>query len=87
MANTFKKLEDDILEKEIRHDEEVINRKRNDENVHEMDEAHFDKSKMMKDLREHEIHHDERVIEKKMEKAEEHEEKVRVNEQKINDKD
>lgn len=59
MAETFKKLEDEVLEKEVRHDENVIDAKRGDIMEHEV-QIKDDKSKMMKDLHEHEIKHDEK---------------------------
>lgn len=82
MAHEFKKLEDDILEKEIRHDEDVIDRKRGDMNVHEADNEKSD-NKFMDDLRGKEIAHDEKVIARKEKDAARHEEKLRENEQEL----
>lgn len=84
MADEFKKMEDAVLEKVIRHDENVIDAKRGDINEHEV-ELKDDKTKIMKDIREEEIKHDERVIARKEKDAGKHEEKVKENEQKIND--
>lgn len=82
MAHLFKKLEDDVLEAEVRHDERKIADKREDMNEHELEES-YDKSDLMKDLRSSEIHHDEKVMEKKAEDAAKHEEKLKANEQAI----
>ncbi len=85
MADTFKKLEDDVLEKEVRHDENVIDAKRGDIEVHE-DQIADDKTKFMKDLHEHEIKHDEKVIERKEHDAEKHDAHLKENEQEIEGK-
>ncbi len=83
MADELKKFEDKILSDEIRHDEKVIENKREDINEHEIEKAD-DKSKFMKDLREDEIKHDGKVIERKEKAAEKHEAKIKENEQEIN---
>lgn len=85
MADTMKKFEDDILEKEIRHEEDVIDRKRDDINVHE-DQIADDKTKFMKDLHKDEIKHDEKVIERKEHEAEKHDAHLKENEQEIEGK-
>ncbi|MEY8380524.1 hypothetical protein [Ileibacterium valens] len=85
MAETFKKLEDEVLEKEVRHDENVIDAKRGDIMEHEV-QIKDDKSKMMKDLHEHEIKHDEKVIERKEHDAEKHDAHLKENEQEIEGK-
>lgn len=82
MAHEFEKMEADVLEKEIRHDEDVIDAKRGDLNMHEAENDH-DSSKFMKDLHNEEIKHDEKVIDRKEERAEKHEEKLKETEQKI----
>lgn len=82
MADDFKKFEDKVLSAEVRHDERVIERKREDENLHKVEESH-DKNKCLKDLREHEMKHDEKVIERKEQAAAKHEEKIKENEQDI----
>ncbi|WP_294730119.1 hypothetical protein [uncultured Faecalibaculum sp.] len=84
MADEFKKMEDDILEKELRHDENKIDDKRSDIADHEA-QIREDKTKFMKDIHAEEIKHDERVIARKENDAERHEEKIKENEQKIND--
>lgn len=84
-AETFKKLEDEVLEKEVRHDENVIDAKRGDIMEHEV-QIKDDKSKMMKDLHEHEIKHDEKVIERKEHDAEKHDAHLKENEQEIEGK-
>lgn len=83
MADTFKKIEDDVLEKTIRHDETVIDRKRTEINEDEMKIKKSD-NKFMNDIREKAIAHDEKVIERREEAADKHEEKVKDNEQTIN---
>lgn len=83
MAHDFKKMENDILEKEIRHDENVIDKKRGNINEHEMKCEKSD-NKFMNDIRKEEVKHDEKVIERKEDAADRHEEKVRENEQEIN---
>lgn len=82
MADAFKKFEDDILEKEVHHDENVIDDKRSAVKEHEVQMDEED-SKIMKDLRASEIKHDEKVIVRKEDKAAEHEEKIKKNEQEI----
>lgn len=83
MAEGFKKMEDDILEKELRHDENKVDAKRGDIAEHE-EQISKDKSKLMKDIHKEEIKHDERVMARKENAAERHEEKIKENEQKIN---
>ncbi|MEY8308283.1 hypothetical protein AAK899_02030 [Erysipelotrichaceae bacterium 51-3] len=85
MADDFKKFEDKILSDEIRHDEDVIDRKRGDLKEHEL-ELSEDKSKLMKDLRKEEIKHDEKVIDRKEKDAADHEAKLKENEQAITGK-
>lgn len=82
MADEFKKLEDEVLERETRHDEDVIDNKRSNINEHEV-QIEQDKSKFMKKLHEDEIKHDEKVIDRKEEAAARHEDKIKENEQKI----
>lgn len=82
MADDFKKIEDKILSDKIRHDEDVIDRKRSDLKEHEL-ELSEDKSKMMKDLRKEEIKHDEKVIDRKEKDAADHEAKLKANEEAI----
>lgn len=82
MADFIKKVEDKILEAELRHDERVIEDKREDMNEHEIEKA-YDKTDFMKDIRSDEINHDEKVMEKKAEDAAKHEEKIKANEQAI----
>ena len=84
MAEEFKKMETEILEKEVRHDENKIDAKRGDIAEHE-EQIGKDKTKFMKDLHEEEIKHDERVIARKENDAERHEAKIKKNEQKINE--
>ena len=84
MADGFKKMEDDILEKELRHDENKIDAKRGDIADHEA-QIDKDKSKFMKDIHKEEIKHDERVMARKENDAERHEEKIKKNEQEIHD--
>lgn len=84
MADAIKKMEDKILTDEVRHDERVIEKKREDMNEH-LAEEEKDKSSLMKDLRKAEIKHDEKVIARKEAHAEKHEEKIKANEQAIND--
>lgn len=84
MADAFKKFEDKILSDEVRHDEREIADKREDLNEHVVEQGD-DKSKFMKDIREMEIKHDEKVIDRKEKAAEKHEEKIKDNEQAIND--
>lgn len=85
MAHEFKKLEDEVLEREVRHDEDVIDNKRSDLNEHEV-QIDKDKSKFMKDLHEHEIKHDEKVIERKEHDAERHDAHLKENEQELEGK-
>jgi hypothetical protein len=82
MADVFKKIEDDILEHEIKHDEIVIDKKRGREDIHE-EELAKDSSKFMKDVRSDEIKHDEKVIARKEADAARHEAKLKANEQAI----
>lgn len=82
MADEFKKFEDKILSDEVRHDEDVIDKKRQEMNEHE-DQKADDKSKFMKDLRADEIKHDEKVIERKEKDAAKHEAKIKENEEAI----
>ena len=82
MADFMKKMEDEVLEKMIRHDEEVIERKRNDKNEHEV-QIGQDHSKFMKDLHKEEIKHNEKVMARKEEEAAKHEATIKENEQKI----
>lgn len=82
MTEEFRKLEDEVLEKETRHDENVIDKKLGNINEHEV-QMHEDKSRLMKDLHKEEIRHDEKVIERKENDAARHEEKIKKNEQKI----
>lgn len=83
MADNFKKFEDEVLEKEVRHDEEKINEKKNDIAEHE-EQISKDKSKFMKDVHGEEIKHDEHVIFDKEREAGKHEAKIKANEEKIN---
>ncbi len=84
MAHDIKEMEDGILEREVRHEEDVINRKRTDENVHDVQIEHDD-TKLMKDLHKEEIKHDEKEIAREDEKAAKHEEKIKENEKAIHD--
>lgn len=84
MADFIKKVEDKILEAEIRHDERKIEDKRQDMNEH-VAEENKDKTKMMEDIRADEIKHDEKVIDRKEKDAAKHEAKLKENEQEIND--
>lgn len=80
MAGEFKKFEDKVLSDMVRHDEDVIDKKREDINIHSLEEGE-DKSKFMKDLREKEMAHDEKVIERKEHDADKHLDKIKTNEQ------
>ncbi len=82
MADFIKKVEDKILEAEVRHDERVIEKKREDLNEHVVEEG-YDKTGLMKDLRKDEISHDEKVIARKEADAAKHDEKIKSNEQAI----
>lgn len=84
MAHDFKKIEDDIREKELRHDEEVIDEKRSDIEAHRTEDDK-DKSKFLKDIHEAEIRHDEKVIERKEKDAARHEAEIKKTEQELND--
>ena len=80
MADEFRKMENNILEKELRHDENKIDAKRGDIAYHEA-QIDKDKTKFMKDIHKEEIKHDERVMARKENDAERHEEKIKENEQ------
>lgn len=82
MADAFKKFEDKILSDEVRHDEDVIDKKREEINEHELQDKD-DKSKLLKDLHNAEIKHDEKVIDRKEEHAAKHEAKIKENEEEI----
>ncbi len=82
MADFIKKVEDKILEAEVRHDERVIEKKREEMNEHAVEEG-YDKTGMMKDLRKDEMAHDEKVIERKEAHVAKHDEKIKSNEQAI----
>lgn len=85
MADDFKKFEDKILDDEVRHGEDVIDKKREDIKEHTLEEGK-DKSKFMKDLHADEIKHDEKVIDRKEKDAARHEAKIKSNEEAITDK-
>lgn len=80
MADEFRKMENNILEKELRHDENKIDAKRGDIADYEA-QIDKDKTKFMKDIHKEEIKHDERVMARKENDAERHEEKIKENEQ------